>query len=304
MRKSLPARAARAALTLTLLLVAIAASAYDYQQDNLSYNILDPVAGTVEVAECAKSATTVNIPANVAFDGKNWMVTSIGREAFINCSSLTSIALPDAVTSIGDEAFLWCESLTSITIPDAVTSIGVGAFAGCSSLTSITIPDAVTSIGASTFQDCSSLASITIPDAVTSIGDGAFAYSGLKSATIGSNVSEIGDQAFGDCYALATITCRAAVPPVCANSVFDDVDKQQCKLFVPEGSIDAYKAADQWKNFFNIEEFNGIGKVWIDGAMGREYFDLGGRKALRPQRGKVAIERRSDGKTRKVVVRE
>ena len=78
-------------------------------------------------------------------------VTSIGDRAFSNCSSLTSVTIPDGVTSIGSSAFSSCYSLTSVTIPDSVTSIGSYAFSGCSSLTSITIPNSVTSIGGSAF---------------------------------------------------------------------------------------------------------------------------------------------------------
>ena len=64
-------------------------------------------------------------------------VTSIGDYAFSDCSSLTSIEIPDSVTSIGSFAFFYCESLTSITIPDSVTSIGEWAFASCTNLIDI-----------------------------------------------------------------------------------------------------------------------------------------------------------------------
>ena len=101
-------------------------------------------------------------------------VTSIGNEAFYNCTSLTSITIPDGVTSIGYLAFYNCTSLTNITIPDDVTNIGERALAYCYRLTSITIPDGVNSIGKLAFAYCRSLTSITIPDGVTSIGKNAF----------------------------------------------------------------------------------------------------------------------------------
>ena len=90
-------------------------------------------------------------------------VTSIGKCAFIGCSSLTSVTIPASVTSIGDSAFRGCSSLTSVTIPDSVTSIGDSAFWNCSSLTSVTIPDSVTSIGNEAFKWCSKLTSIGLP---------------------------------------------------------------------------------------------------------------------------------------------
>ena len=78
--------------------------------------------------------------------------------------------ISDSITSIGSDAFNNCTSIKSITIPDSVTSIGYGAFDSCSSLTSITIPDSVTRIGSNAFYNCPSLTSITIPDSVTDIG--------------------------------------------------------------------------------------------------------------------------------------
>ncbi len=88
-------------------------------------------------------------------------MTSIGSFTFQNCSSLTSIVIPEGVTSIGSFTFQNCSSLTSITIPEGVTSILEGAFRGCSSLTSITIPDSVTSIGREAFYGCGRLTAIT-----------------------------------------------------------------------------------------------------------------------------------------------
>ena len=181
-------------------------------------------------------------------------VTTIGDYAFSACYFLTSITIPNSVTSIGTDAFYACSSLTSITIPNSVTTIGKYAFYECSSLTSITIPNSVTTIGDRAFYDCSSLKSITIPNSVTTIGDYTFYdCSSLKSITIPNSVTTIGEGAFKDCNKIKQIISEAAMPPHCFNNVFVGINTKECKLFVPKNSVDAYKKADGWKEFFLIE---------------------------------------------------
>ena len=99
---------------------------------------------------------------------------SIGKDAFRECKSLTSVEIPNSVTSIEDGAFSWCFSLTAVDIPNSVTSIGDGAFRGCSSLAVVDIPDSVTSIGNYVFSGCKSLTSIEIPNSVAIMGESAF----------------------------------------------------------------------------------------------------------------------------------
>ena len=204
-------------------------------------------------------------------------VTTIGGSAFSGCSSLTSLTIPNSVTDIGSSAFSGCSSLTSVTIGNSVTEIGGYAFSGCSSLTSLTIPNSVTDIGSSAFSGCSSLTSVTIGNSVTTIGSGAFfSCSSLTSVTIGNSVTEIGYYAFSGCSSLTSVTitnsvttigyyafsgCKnvkqitveAVTPPECSINTFDGVNTDECKLFVPKNSVDAYKKADGWKEFFLIE---------------------------------------------------
>ena len=159
------------------------------------------------------SLTSITIPDSV---------TSIGERAFYICSSLTSITIPDSVTRIGGRAFDNCSSLTNITIPNSVTSIGSTAFYNCSSLTSVTIPDSVTSIGGSAFSNCSSLTSVTIPDSVTSIEYQAFSgCTSLTSITIGNSVTSIGSGAFSSCSGLTSVTIPDSVTSI-GESAFSD----------------------------------------------------------------------------------
>lgn len=90
----------------------------------------------------------------------NLPVTAIGERAFSDCTSLTSVTIPDSVTYIDSYAFYDCSALTSVTIPDSVTSIDGSAFLDCNALTSVTIPDSITSIGSYAFSGCSELKDI------------------------------------------------------------------------------------------------------------------------------------------------
>ena len=149
-------------------------------------------------------------------------VTSIGSHAFRACQSLTSIEIPDSVINIGNYAFEYCISLTSMVISDSVISIGEGAFRACTSLISIVIPDNVTFIGYRTFYECPSLTSILIPDSVISIGEDAFSEcDNLTSITISDSVTSIGKEAFSGCNNLTSIEIPDSVTSISVGTFYE-----------------------------------------------------------------------------------
>ena len=218
-------------------------------------------------ADCS-SLTSITIPNSV---------TSLGGFCFYGCSGLTSITIPDSVTSLAQGCFGACNNLesfdgkfatsdgralvkdnvliafapyglTSYSIPDGMTSLGNACFAGCSSLTNITIPDSVTSLGGSCFADCRSLTSITIPEGVTSLGLACFAdCRSLTSITIPSSVTSLGASCFLYCSSLTSITVMPAIPPTGGSGMFSTNTK--CPIYVPAGSVDAYKTARYWSDY-------------------------------------------------------
>ena len=209
-------------------------------ENNLRY------ADTYLVEAVDKTLSTYSIK-----EGTKW----IGDEAFIDCSSLTSITIPSSVTSVGDDAFAYCSSLTAVTIPDSVTSIGNYAFFRCSSLTAVTIPNSVTSIGDCAFSSCSSLknsiynahvfaylhtsyaGAYTVPEGIESIAGCAFRYcSRLTSITIPNSVTSIGKWAFSHCSSLTSITIPNSVTSIgdeafadCSGLTSINVDKSNSK---------------------------------------------------------------------------
>ncbi len=201
-------------MLLLLSSVPLTATAYDFMVDGIAYNINGDgtsVTVTSTVPDPADGGsysglTTANIPSSVTFNGNTYSVTFIDYQAFVNCSSLTSVTIGNSVISIGFAAFGGCSGLTSVTIGNSVTTIGFGAFSDCSGLTCITIPNSVTSIGISAFESCSGLTSVTIGNSVTSIGWSAFlGCSGLTSITIPNSVTSIDNDAFSGCNGLESI---------------------------------------------------------------------------------------------------
>ena len=210
--------------TLLFALVATTALwAHDFEINGIYYNFLDDKTNEVEVTYRGlhyddydnEYSGSVTIPKTVTNNGTTYSVTSIGDWAFMDCSALTSITIPNSVTSIEYCAFSGCSGLTSVTIPNSVTSIGHYAFSGCTGLTSITIPNSVMSIGHSAFNGCSGLTSVTIGNSVTSIESSAFSgCSGLTSITIPNSVTSIGGSAFNGCSGLTSITIPNSVTSI------------------------------------------------------------------------------------------
>ena len=139
--------------------------------------------------------------------------------AFQNCTSLTSITLPENAMIMGGDVFHGCTNLNSIKIPKGIDSIPSGTFQGCTSLTSITLPKDITTIGENAFSGCTYLQSINIPAGVTKINDSTFyGCNSLKSITLPQGLTEIGKDAFHDCTSLTSIVFPEKIKSIRENS--------------------------------------------------------------------------------------
>ena len=173
--------------------------------------------------------------------------------------ALGNATIPEGITTIGSNAFCNRPELVNYTIPEGVTTltktngsesnIGNNTFSQCANLESIVIPEGIKVISSSAFTECPKLNSATIPSSVEKIEFNAFGNTGLTEITIPANVTYIASQAFSHNQNLTTVISYTRAG---GSDVFDGVDKNTCILYVPEGSVDAYKAAPVWKDFKHI----------------------------------------------------
>lgn len=228
----------------TCLSSTLSVSAYDLVIDGIYYNYVGQIGLEVTYKDTNYNSYSgsVSIPPMIIMsNGIPYYVTSIGKNAFRNCSNLTSVtyADPGMPCTIGDYAFYNCTSLrsftfpsnvltigdyafynsglTSVTIPVTLSSLGSWAFAYCSNLTSAVFytNSAIYEIPRSTFYNCTALNSLTIGGAVTKIGELAFyACTSLTEVVIPDQITTIDNYAFMDCGGMTKFTIGKSVTTI------------------------------------------------------------------------------------------
>ena len=271
------------ALTLALM-AGVASFAYEFEYVNdfhingfaykvLPSNTLFPYgsAALIEIADCNKD---VVIPEFVSYGNTEYRIITfgIGSVVFTNDASsvVESITIPKTIDIINKNVLAGCPNLKTVVIDsenpyydsrencNAIITTSQNPYftpntliAGCK--TTI-IPTSVTEIGDNAFYN-SALESITIPTGTTKIGRSAFNNSILLSSiTLSATLIEISDWAFADCLSLNTIICYAIEPPTISSNTFFGSNPiyNNPTIYVPAESVEAYKNADQWKDFGQI----------------------------------------------------
>lgn len=207
-------------------------------------------------------------------------VREIGYESFLG-TRISSIDFPSSLKVIESSAFKDTKNLKSVIVPATVDYVGShvfkysglekaeylstyskcnGLFEYCGSLSSVKLSQEMTSIPSMMFWECHSLLNIVIHDKVESIGQYAFAGMGypewVESITIGKSVKNIDRGAFSG-VKLKKMICLAEVPPKLVlddgasnphyKPAFEEATTENCVLYVPLGSVDAYKMDEGWR---------------------------------------------------------
>lgn len=255
----------------------------EYIDDGWYYLLYDDFGERTAVLETSTRPVEdrdLQIPEYIEAYGESYRVVEIGDDVFAWNTSIRTVTLPPSLQTIGKRAFQGCDSLVSINLEN-VKKIGADAFnscdllksvdlsslffidehtfSSCYALESVKISEKTTSIGYDAFWYCERLFSVVIPDGVESIGDNAFENCGLRKLTLGKNVKTIGDNAFASCSDLMEIHSLAVEPPAYLRGspdgvLFSGKSNTYGILYVPEGSVDAYRQADEWGNFVSIRD--------------------------------------------------
>ena len=178
-------------------------------------------------------------------------VKHIPAYLFYGYNNLTAINAGSHLESIGDYAFYVTSGNSrlngTITLPESLTTVGQYAFRYCNA--DFILPSTITTLGSYAFANCANFTHQVVLTSITSIPTYAFYYcSSLRSIIIGEDVTSIGNYAFAYCSGLDEIWAKPAEPVSINSYVFTSVPRT-IPLYVPKGSLTAYKAASVWKTF-------------------------------------------------------
>ena len=190
----------------------------------------------------------------------NFKSVSVGQSMFDACSKLATIDL-SSTQIFNPNAFSNCLLLSNITSLSSSTNIKNGVFNHTSLAIELNLPNIV-ELGVNAFG-YSKITKVTNLGSLTSLGtSGEITFgpfnncTNLVSAVLPSTLTYIHTVTFMNCTALLYVVCNAINAPILGNSAFQNTT---CKIYVPDDSVNAYKAATNWSTYasriFSLTQF-------------------------------------------------
>lgn len=181
--------------------------------------------------------------------------TTLSSFVFQRCESLKTAVLKEGITIIPLGAFVFCDKLESISLPSTVEVIKSNAFWNCTRLVEANMPSSLKTIERGAFQNCR-LTEVSLPEGLQTIGENAFCYNKLTEVILPASLTQIGANAFQACGKLKKVVCRGTTPATLDNvNAFAECPINN-RIIVPKAGLEAYRAADNWKDFLiRLETF-------------------------------------------------
>lgn len=202
-----------------------------FELDGITYVITDMVNRLVKIVDVDETTCASDIEVKkVKYRNVEFTPTELGTAALAGNFTVKSFKFGD-VTTIPSYTF-YESALTKAEIPNSITSVDQHAFENCKRMTEFVVGTGVNTIDQFVLTGCSA----------------------LRRVELGSNVASISANSFNGCSKIKTLRVRRTTPPNATSGVFNDLDKWSCTLYVPKGTVNAYKNADEWKTFFFISD--------------------------------------------------
>lgn len=218
-----------------------------------------------------------------------------------DCNIYESLEVKDGTRIVAGKALrnVYC---TRVVLPNSLEYICRGAFYKCSSLETINIPDNVEMIDTVAFKECRFLNSKIKITKAHVMASAFYECENLTEVEFGEEVKFLGINAFYGCRQMKAIMCYAWNPPICGENTFGEINKETCKLYVPDGTLELYRNADVWKDFVNILEISSLGvEDLVEDDTPIEYYELNGIKVNNPSNGVFIMKQGT--KANKVIVK-
>ena len=166
-----------------------------------------------------EASGVLTISGDGAMQDYTWSTSGTTAPWYSYRSQIVTVVLPDGITSVGNNAFRNCSALTQINLPEGITSIGASSFAFCRQLSAVSIPGSAESLGGSAFYECSGLTSVELRPGLAEIGDSAFhKCTALTEISLPASVMRIQSKAFNGCSALTQISFLGHAPTIAGDA--------------------------------------------------------------------------------------